>query len=127
MPLLLRVHFTTLCSRASRKHFTKANRFRLTATSHPSTPPLAPPVAKWNILFILVSFVHASLLVLLRVSDLLQLRNVAKPPESLIQLLTALCADPRNLVFVISGREKEEMQKALGDIKVCACVRVNAT
>ncbi|CAN0161897.1 unnamed protein product, partial [Ectocarpus sp. 4 AP-2014] len=46
-----------------------------------------------------------------------KLKNVAKPPESLIQLLTALCADPRNLVFVISGREKEELEKTLGDIK----------
>lgn len=41
-----------------------------------------------------------------------------KAPESLRQLLTTLCADPRNLVFVISGREKEEMQVALGDVKV---------
>ncbi|CAM9975335.1 unnamed protein product [Pylaiella littoralis] len=40
-----------------------------------------------------------------------------KAPESLRQLLTTLCADPRNLVFVISGREKEEMQVALGDVK----------
>ena len=49
---------------------------------------------------------------------LCQLKDVAKPPDGLRQLLTSLCADPRNLVFVISGREKEEMQKALGDIKV---------
>ncbi|CAM9925736.1 unnamed protein product, partial [Hapterophycus canaliculatus] len=45
------------------------------------------------------------------------LKDVPKPPEALCQLLTTLCADPRNLVFVVSGREKEEMQKALGDIK----------
>eukprot|EP00752_Nemacystus_decipiens_P007782 g6950.t1 len=46
-----------------------------------------------------------------------KLKDVAKPPDGLRKLLTSLCADPRNLVFVISGREKEEMQKALGDIK----------
>ncbi|CAN0394347.1 unnamed protein product, partial [Laminaria digitata] len=47
-----------------------------------------------------------------------QLQGVSMPSEALKQLLTTLCADPRNLVFVISGREKEEMVKALGDIKV---------
>eukprot|EP00903_Cladosiphon_okamuranus_P012881 g12029.t1 len=46
-----------------------------------------------------------------------KLKDVAKPPDGLRQLLTSLCADPRNMVFVVSGREKEEMQKALGDIK----------
>lgn len=43
---------------------------------------------------------------------------MAKPPEALRQLLIKLCADPRNLVFVISGREKEEMEEALGNMKV---------
>lgn len=46
-----------------------------------------------------------------------KLKGVAMPSEGLKQLLATLCADPRNLVFVISGREKEEMVKALGEIK----------
>ena len=44
--------------------------------------------------------------------------SLGKPPESLTQLLTTLCEDPRNLVFVITGREKDELDGALGDIKV---------
>lgn len=44
--------------------------------------------------------------------------SMAKPPEAQRELLIKLCADPRNLVFVISGREKEEMEDSLGEMKV---------
>jgi trehalose 6-phosphate synthase/phosphatase len=40
----------------------------------------------------------------------------AKPSARLIQLLTQLTADPRNSVYVISGRDKEFLEANLGQV-----------
>ncbi len=39
-----------------------------------------------------------------------------KPPEETIKALTALCADERNVVFVVSGDTETNIENAIGDI-----------
>jgi len=39
-----------------------------------------------------------------------------KPPKETIEALTALCADSRNIVYVISGDSEKNIENALGDI-----------
>jgi len=39
-----------------------------------------------------------------------------KPPALVIKALADLCADPRNLVFVVSGDSQENVEKAIGNI-----------
>lgn len=40
----------------------------------------------------------------------------AVPPEGLIEALERLCADKRNIVYIISGRDGSFLQKHLGSI-----------
>jgi len=42
--------------------------------------------------------------------------SAAVPTEKLIRTLRALCADPKNIVWIISGRDQEFLEKHLGDI-----------
>lgn len=44
------------------------------------------------------------------------LPQLAAPSSEIVQALTELCEDPCNLVFVISGRRKEDLQEWLGHI-----------
>lgn len=39
-----------------------------------------------------------------------------KPPASVIRALSTLCADPRNVVFVVSGDSQENVENAVGSI-----------
>ena len=39
-----------------------------------------------------------------------------KPPQETIEALTTLCADERNIVFVVSGDSESNIEKAVGDI-----------
>eukprot|EP00560_Eucampia_antarctica_P002699 CAMPEP_0197834170 /NCGR_PEP_ID=MMETSP1437-20131217/21407_1 /TAXON_ID=49252 ORGANISM="Eucampia antarctica, Strain CCMP1452" /NCGR_SAMPLE_ID=MMETSP1437 /ASSEMBLY_ACC=CAM_ASM_001096 /LENGTH=1278 /DNA_ID=CAMNT_0043438661 /DNA_START=251 /DNA_END=4087 /DNA_ORIENTATION=- len=39
-----------------------------------------------------------------------------KPPQSVIKALTALCADPKNTVFVVSGDAQENVENAVSHI-----------
>lgn len=41
----------------------------------------------------------------------------AVPPPGLIEALEALCADPKNIVYIISGRDGAFLQEHLGEIK----------
>jgi trehalose 6-phosphate synthase/phosphatase len=36
--------------------------------------------------------------------------QLAQPPPEIVASLEALCDDPNNLVFVISGRRKDDLQ-----------------
>jgi trehalose 6-phosphate synthase/phosphatase len=38
-------------------------------------------------------------------------------PQELISALTLLCADPRNTVFVLSGKDRVDMEKILGSVR----------
>jgi hypothetical protein len=40
--------------------------------------------------------------------------QLAQPPPELVASLEALCDDPANLVFVISGRRKDDLQVGVG-------------
>ncbi|KDO32796.1 hypothetical protein SPRG_02494 [Saprolegnia parasitica CBS 223.65] len=47
-----------------------------------------------------------------------QAQHDALPPSSeLLSALGKLCADPRNTVFVLSGRERQDLEKTLGGVK----------
>lgn len=39
------------------------------------------------------------------------------PSRAVLEGLEGLCSDPKNLVFVVSGRCKQELQEAFGHIK----------
>ncbi|KAJ0405762.1 hypothetical protein P43SY_003612 [Pythium insidiosum] len=43
--------------------------------------------------------------------------EVPMPSPEVLSALSLLCADPRNTVFVLSGRERGDMEKALGNVK----------
>lgn len=43
--------------------------------------------------------------------------QVPTPPPALLALLTRLCQDPRNTVFVVSGREREAVSVGLGSVR----------
>ncbi|CAM9491363.1 unnamed protein product, partial [Chrysoparadoxa australica] len=43
--------------------------------------------------------------------------QMGQPPQKLKAMLQQLAADPRNMVFVVSGRAKSELNEALGDVK----------
>ncbi len=45
-----------------------------------------------------------------------QLRAPSLPTDRLISILKALCADRRNTVFVVSGKERHSLVKALGKV-----------
>ena len=38
------------------------------------------------------------------------------PTEELVEILTNLCADPRNTVFVVSGKERSQLTETLGSV-----------
>jgi len=44
--------------------------------------------------------------------------DAASPSETVCRILKALCEDPRNFVYIISGREKDCLQKWLGGVGV---------
>ena len=47
-----------------------------------------------------------------------QAQHDALPPSNeLLSALGKLCADPRNTVFVLSGRERQDLEKTLGGVK----------
>ena len=46
-----------------------------------------------------------------------QTRKPSMPTPAMIQALTSLCADKRNTVFVVSGKERHSLSKTLGNIK----------
>ncbi|CAM9812881.1 unnamed protein product [Discosporangium mesarthrocarpum] len=44
------------------------------------------------------------------------LAQLAAPPPNLLQVLEALCEDPANVVYIISGRRKSELEEWLGGV-----------
>jgi len=49
-------------------------------------------------------------------------KQLAQPPPELISSLEALCDDPANLVFVVSGRRKDDLQVP----SVFSCIQCTA-
>lgn len=45
-------------------------------------------------------------------------KRALKPAQAVLHALQDLCKDPRNVVFVVSGRGKEELEASFGHIKV---------
>ena len=41
-----------------------------------------------------------------------------RPGRPVLEGLEDLCRDPRNVVFVVSGRSRDELEEAFGHIKV---------
>lgn len=44
-----------------------------------------------------------------------------RPARPVLEGLEDLCRDPRNVVFVVSGRGRDELEEAFGHIKVRCC------
>lgn len=44
-------------------------------------------------------------------------KEVGEAPSHIVKLLESLCEDPRNTVFVLSGRDKLELQKMVGNVR----------
>lgn len=63
-------------------------------------------------------------------SPIQKLPSMASPSDELLELLTQICAEPRNEVVVISGRDADTLEKWLGHLPLSlvaehgACVRL---